>query len=39
MKSWEFFDYLLENAQIVGFNRMEQNVVYSLKELGVAGSQ
>lgn len=28
----------VENAQIVGFNRMEQGVVYSLKELGVAGS-
>lgn len=28
----------VENAQIVGFNRMEQGVVYSLKELGIAGS-
>ena len=29
----------VENAQIVGFSRMEQGVVYSLKELGIAGSQ
>lgn len=28
----------LENIQVIGFNRMEQGVVYSLKELGVAGS-
>lgn len=28
----------VENIQVIGFNRMEQGVVYSLKELGVAGS-
>ena len=28
----------VENIQIIGFNRMEQNVVYSLKELGISGS-
>ena len=28
----------VENIQVIGFNRMEQGVVYSLKELGIAGS-
>lgn len=28
----------IENIQVSGFKRMEQNVVYSLKELRVAGS-
>lgn len=28
----------VENIQVIGFNRMEQNVVYSLKELGISGS-
>lgn len=27
-----------ENIQVAGFKRMEQNVVYSLKELGISGS-
>ena len=28
----------VENIQVIGFNRMEQGVVYSLKELGISGS-